>query len=79
VSQHEARFATAVPPFWKRWVVSMLAVYPALVALIYLMHPLLDGLPTPVSLFIIALLLTGLSTGFLAPLLHRKLAWWLRR
>ena len=57
----------------------MLAVYPALVALIYLMHPLLDGLPTPVSLFIIALLLTGLSTGFLAPLLHRKLAWWLRR
>ncbi|MCE7029958.1 hypothetical protein [Jiella avicenniae] len=58
---------------------SMLAVYPALVALIYGMRPVIEGLPTPVSLFIVALLLTGLSTGFLAPFLNRKLGWWLRK
>ena len=67
------------PPFWKRWTVSMLAVYPPLVALVYLSRSVLKGVPTAASLFLIAACLTGLSTGLILPFLHRRLAGWLHR
>lgn len=66
------------PAFWKRWAVSMLAVYPPLVILVYLSRTVLSGVPTPVSLFLIALCLTGLSTGIVLPFLNRRLATWLQ-
>lgn len=67
----------AVPPFWKRWVVSMVAVYPALMALIFALAPVTNGLPRPLGLFIVALVLTGLTTGYIAPTLTRRLGPWL--
>ncbi|SLN09725.1 hypothetical protein ROJ8625_00068 [Roseivivax jejudonensis] len=57
----------------------MIAVYPPLVALVYLSQSVLQGVPTPASLFIIALCLTGLSTGLILPFLNRRLAGWLHR
>ncbi len=67
------------PAFWKRWVVSMLAVYPPLVLLVYGSRELLQGVPPLASLFLIALVLTGLSTGLIVPFLQRRLAGWLQR
>lgn len=71
----------AVPPqqpkFWKRWAVSMLAVYPALIVLVLATRPFTQGMPMGVSLFIVALLLTGLNTGLILPFLNRKLGRWL--
>ncbi len=55
----------------------MIAIYPPLVVLVYLAQSLAPGLPTPVTLFLIALCLTGLSTGLVLPYLNRKLASWL--
>ncbi|MHA6344304.1 hypothetical protein [Roseivivax sp. CAU 1761] len=67
------------PAFWKRWALAMLAVYPPLVALVYASRALLKGVPTPASLFLIALCLTGLSTGLILPFLQRRLSGWLHR
>ena len=71
--------ARTVPVFWKRWAVSMLAVYPPLVCLVVASKYVLDGAPMLVSLFIIAFCLTGLSTGLILPFLNRRLRGWLHR
>jgi len=57
----------------------MLAVYPPLVVLVFLSRSLLKDVPLLASLFVIALCLTGLSTGFILPFLHRRLGAWLHR
>ena len=67
----------AVPPLWKRWTVSMLAVYPALVILVVLLDPITVRFPAPLSLFLVALVLTGLNTAFMLPWLNRLLRNWL--
>ncbi|WP_118136889.1 hypothetical protein [Oceanicella sp. SM1341] len=67
------------PAFRKRWMVSMLAVYPALLVLVYALRPITRHLPEPLGLFIVALTLTGLSTAVLVPWLTRRLGPWLRR
>jgi antibiotic biosynthesis monooxygenase (ABM) superfamily enzyme len=90
IAQQEARgsrgsfdLATAsdapppVPPLWKRWTVSMLAVYPALVLLVVLLDPVTARLPAPLGLFVVALVLTGLNTAFLLPWLNTYLKGWL--
>lgn len=69
--------AKPMPPLWKRWTVSMLAVYPALVFLVALLGPVTDRLPAPVGLFLVALVLTGLNTAFILPVLNRHLGGWL--
>lgn len=68
-----------VPVFWKRWAVSMLAVYPPLVCLVFVSKYVLEGVPMMVSLFIIAFCLTGLSTGLILPFLNRRLKRWLHQ
>lgn len=65
------------PRFWKRWVVSMLAVYPALILLVLATRPFTQNMPLAASLFIVALLLTGLNTGLILPFLNRRLGHWL--
>jgi hypothetical protein len=65
------------PLFWKRWILSMIAVYPALILLVYLTRPLTAGMHDAAALFIVAFLLTGLSTGLIMPFLHRRLGHWL--
>lgn len=75
----ENSVARPVPVFWKRWAVSMLAVYPPLVCLVFVSKYVLEGAPMMVSLFIIAFCLTGLSTGLILPFLNRRLKEWLHR
>lgn len=65
------------PLFWKRWLTSMLAVYPALIVLVTILDPLTSHLPRSLALFIIALILTGLTTAFVVPWLTRTLHHWL--
>lgn len=68
-----------IPAFWKRWTVSMIAVYPALIGLVYGLSPVTANMPRPISLFIVALLLTGLNARYLVPFLNRHLQGWLFR
>lgn len=65
------------PAFWKRWTVSMIAVYPPLVVLVFIAQSVLEGMPQLATLFIIAFCLTGLSTGLILPFLNRRLQNWL--
>ncbi|MGR3455503.1 MULTISPECIES: antibiotic biosynthesis monooxygenase [Pseudooceanicola] len=67
------------PPLWKRWATSMLAVYPALVVLVWAFKPVTRQLPEILGLFIVAGVLTGLTTAFIAPYLTRLLQPWLLR
>lgn len=59
-------------PFHKRWLIAFLAVFPALVLLVYGLDPLIGGLPRPVSLLVVALALTGINTAWTLPWLHRR-------
>ncbi|MEQ8694346.1 MAG: hypothetical protein RIC85_03350 [Gammaproteobacteria bacterium] len=79
MSQPTPNRTAGQPAFWKRWMVSMLAVYPPLVVLFYLSRTMLQDVPAAASLFLIALCLTGLSTGLILPFLHRRLGAWLHR
>jgi antibiotic biosynthesis monooxygenase (ABM) superfamily enzyme len=65
------------PAFWKRWLISMVAVYPPLVVLVFAFRALFYDMPTLLSLFLIAASLTALTTGLILPLLHRRLGGWL--
>lgn len=65
------------PLFWKRWTVSMLAVYPALIVLVTLFAPITSHLPQPLGLLVVALVLTGLTTAYIIPWLTRLLHRWL--
>lgn len=67
------------PLLWKRWATSMLAVYPALIVLVTLMEPLTAQLPEALGLFLVAFILTGLSTAFIVPWLTGNLHGWLSR
>ncbi len=72
--------STPKPPlFWKRWATSMLAVYPALVILAYVLKPVTRQLPEAIGLFLVAAILTGLSTAYIVPYLTRTLGPWLGR
>lgn len=67
----------AAPAFWKRWLISMVAVYPPLVVLVFAFRALFRDIPTLLSLFLIAACLTALITGLILPALHRRLGAWL--
>jgi len=67
------------PPLLKRWALSLLAVYPALVVLVAVLEPVTDRLPEPLGLLLVALILTGLTTAFIVPWLSRVLQPWLSR
>lgn len=67
------------PRFWKRWAVSMLAVYPALILLVRALEPVTQSLPQALGLLVVALVLTGLSTAWIVPFLTRTLHPWLIR
>ena len=70
--------STPKPPLlWKRWLTSMLAVYPALILLVYALRPITTQLPVPLGLLLVAIILTGLSTAFIVPWLTRRLHTWL--
>lgn len=65
------------PLFWKRWVVSMLGVYPLLIIIYHALKPLTENVSAPISLFLVAFVLTGLNTRYVMPFLMRKMHSWL--
>lgn len=67
------------PLLWKRWVLSILAVYPLLILLINLLRPIISNLPEALGLFLVVSILTGLTTAFIVPWLTTKLQTWLAR
>jgi len=69
----------ALRAFWKRWALSMMAVYPTLIVLFYLLRSVTADLPIPASLFLVAFILTGLNTRYILPFLSRRLQGWLTR
>lgn len=76
----EPRAGQQQPPrFWKRWVVSMLGVYPLLIVIFYALRPMTQSLSVPIALFVVALVLTGLNGRYVAPFLTRKLQSWVAR
>jgi antibiotic biosynthesis monooxygenase (ABM) superfamily enzyme len=64
-------------PLWKRWVLSILAVYPGLVLLLLISEPLLFGVPWLVRIFIVVVIMTGLMAAWIVPFLTRLLQGWL--
>lgn len=69
----------AAPKYWKTWVASMLGVYPLLILIYYALQPLTRDLPGPVSLFLVALVLTGVNGRFVAPYLVKRMRPWITR
>jgi hypothetical protein len=67
----------ALPPFWKRVTVSVLAVYPSLMFLMAISRPVIGTLPQPLQVLIIVVVLSGLLTWPIMPLLTRSLRSWL--
>ena len=64
-------------PFWKRWVLSILAVYPGLALLLLVADPLLSGVPWALRLFVVVAVMTGLMAAWIVPALTRLLQGWL--
>lgn len=63
--------------FWKRWVLSILAVYPGLLVLLLISDPLLHGWPWPLRMFVVVAVMTGLMAAWIVPTLTRLLHGWL--
>lgn len=64
-------------PFWKRWVLSISAVYPGLVILLLISEPLLSGFPWVLRIFVVVALMTGLMAVWIVPTLMPLLQGWL--
>ncbi|KZY04265.1 MULTISPECIES: hypothetical protein [unclassified Sulfitobacter] len=58
---HKITQGWAAPAFWKRWLISRVAVYPPLVVLAFAFRALFRDIPTLLSLFLIAACLTALT------------------
>ncbi|WP_425416931.1 hypothetical protein [Oricola indica] len=67
------------PLLWKRWITSMIAVYPPLIILVPLLKPVTAPLPEVLGLLVVGTILTGLTTAFISPFLTRRLGPWLTR
>ena len=66
-----------LPPFWKRVALSVIAVYPMLMLLLFLSQPLVGSLPRPIQVFTIVVVLSALLTWPIMPYLSRLLRPWL--
>lgn len=78
----DAWFAIAgkpATPKWKTFLVTWLAVYPALLSITYLLNALLPASERPVQLALSSALLTASLTWIIMPLLTRQLRPWLLR
>lgn len=72
--------STPRPPLlWKRWLISMIAVYPLLIVLAHLLKPITSRLPLELGLLLVAVILTGLNAAFIVPWLTKHLHTWLVR
>ncbi|WP_334151740.1 hypothetical protein [Microbacterium sp.] len=67
------------PPRWKMAIITWLAVYPLITALLLLLGPLILGLPIPVITLILSVTLVALLSFVVMPLLTRAFQPWLRQ
>ncbi len=65
------------PPWWKQVTVSVLAVYPLILCLNWVLVPLLGDLPRPVATLIVVLILSGLLANPVMPFVTRLFQPWL--
>jgi antibiotic biosynthesis monooxygenase (ABM) superfamily enzyme len=65
------------PPRWKMWLVSMVAVYPLVLAFQVLVVPKMAGLPLPLKALTFPLVLLTLMTFVVMPVVTRVLRRWL--
>jgi uncharacterized protein len=65
------------PPRWKMWLISLVAVYPLVLAFQALLVPRMVGLPLPLRALIFPLVLLTLMTFVVMPVVTRVLRRWL--
>jgi antibiotic biosynthesis monooxygenase (ABM) superfamily enzyme len=65
------------PPRWKMWLVSLVAVYPLVLAFQALLVPRMVGLPLPLRALLFPLVLLTLMTFVVMPVVTRVLRRWL--
>jgi antibiotic biosynthesis monooxygenase (ABM) superfamily enzyme len=65
------------PPRWKMWLVSIVAVYPLVLAFQALVVPTMAGLPLPLRSLMFPLVLLTLMTFVVMPVVTRVLRRWL--
>ena len=65
------------PPRWKMWLVSIVAVYPLVLAFQALVVPRMAGLPLPLRALMFPLVLLTLMTFVVMPVVTRMLRRWL--
>jgi uncharacterized protein len=65
------------PPRWKMWLVSLVAVYPLVLAFQVLVVPRMAGLPLPLRALMFPLVLLTLMTFVVMPVVTRLLRRWL--
>jgi antibiotic biosynthesis monooxygenase (ABM) superfamily enzyme len=65
------------PPRWKMWLVSLVAVYPLVLAFQALLRPRMVGLPLPLRALLFPLVLLTLMTFVVMPVVTRVLRRWL--
>ncbi len=65
------------PPRWKMWLVSLVAVYPLVLAFQVLVVPRMVGLPLPLRALLFPLVLLTLMTFVVMPVVTRVLRRWL--
>ena len=65
------------PPRWKMWLISMVAVYPLVLAFQVLVVPRMAGLPLPLRALMFPLVLLTLMTFVVMPVVTRLLRRWL--
>ena len=65
------------PPRWKMWLVSIVAVYPLVLAFQALVVPRMGGLPLPIKALAFPLVLLTLMTFAVMPVVTRLLRRWL--
>jgi antibiotic biosynthesis monooxygenase (ABM) superfamily enzyme len=65
------------PPRWKMWLVSVVAVYPLVLAFQALLVPRMTGLPLPLRALVFPLVLLTLMTFVVMPVVTRLLHRWL--
>lgn len=74
---HVAVSRPAMPPYWKRVALSVLGVYPMLMLLLEVTAPVTAGLPQPLAVLTVVIILAGLLTWPIMPMLGRLLGPWL--
>jgi antibiotic biosynthesis monooxygenase (ABM) superfamily enzyme len=65
------------PPRWKMWLVSLVAVYPLVLAFQVLVVPRMARLPLPLRALVFPLVLLTLMTFVVMPMVTRALRRWL--